>query len=128
MVWLRSRRSLAKGSTVSGGSGFVLRTAGGPGGKITKNLYDSNEVTQDLMHSKGRHGLRKTSGSYTCELSLDNCDSFYEAFFRGTWAPALVVTEATAAAPPPSPPRRPPSSAIPDRGSRSASASAMWWF
>jgi hypothetical protein len=87
---------VSKGTTVSGGSGFVLRTAGGPGGKISKNLYDSNEVTQDLMHSKGRHGLRKASGSYTCELSLDNHDSFYEAFFRGTWAPVLIVTEATA--------------------------------
>jgi hypothetical protein len=86
---------VSKGTTVSGGSGFVLRTAGGPGGKISKNLYDSNEVTQDLMHSKGRHGLRKASGSYTCELSLDNHDSFYEAFFRGTWATSLVETEAT---------------------------------
>jgi hypothetical protein len=86
---------VSKGTTVSGGSGFVLRTAGGPGGKITKGIYDSNEVTQDLMHSRGRHGLRKASGSYTCELSLDNCDSFYEAFFRGTWATSLVETEAT---------------------------------
>lgn len=83
----------AKGSTASGGSGFVLRTAGGPGGKITKNVYGSNEVRRDLMRSRGRHGLRKTSGSYSCEVSLDNCDSFYEAFFRGTWASALVLTE-----------------------------------
>jgi hypothetical protein len=75
-----------------------LRAAHGrrAGRQDHQELYDSNEVTQDLMHSKGRHGLRKTSGSYTCELSLDNCDSFYEAFFRGTWANALTVTEATA--------------------------------
>jgi hypothetical protein len=118
---------VSKGTTVSGGSGFVLRTAGGPGGKITKGIYDSNEVTQDLMHSRGRHGLRKASGSYTCELSLDNCDSFYEAFFRGTWATALVETEATsAAAQLRSPPRRQPSSATPARSSRSGSASVMW--
>src|SRR4051812_29560778 len=85
----------AKGSTASGGSGFVLRTAGGPGGKITKNAYGSNEVRRDLMRSRGRHGLRKTSGSYSCELSLDNHDAFFEALFRGTWETALVVTEAT---------------------------------
>jgi hypothetical protein len=87
---------VSKGTTVSGGSGFVLRTAGGPGGKISKNTYGSAEVRRDLMRPRGRHGLRKTSGSYHCEVSLDNCDSFYEAFFRGTWASALVVTEATA--------------------------------
>lgn len=84
----------ALGSTASGGSGFVLRTAGGPGGKITKNVYESNEVRRDLMRARGRHGLRKTSGSYTCELSLDNCDAFFEAVFRGTWEAALVKTEA----------------------------------
>jgi len=86
----------AKGTTSSGGSGFVLRTAGGPGGRLTKNVYESNEVRRDLMRSRGRHGLRKASGSYTCEVSLDNCDAFYEAFFRGTWETALTVTEATA--------------------------------
>lgn len=89
----------AKGTPASGASGFVLRTAGGPGGKITKNTYASNEVRNDLMRTRGRHGLRKASGSYTCEVSLDNCDSFYEAFFRGTWATALVVTEATSGGP-----------------------------
>jgi hypothetical protein len=86
----------AKGSTASGGSGFVLRTAGGAGGRISKNTYGSNEVRRDLMRTRGRHGLRKTSGTYSCEVSLDNCDAFYEAFFRGTWEAALVATEATA--------------------------------
>ena len=89
----------ALGTTASGGSGFVLRTAGGPGGKITKNVYESNEVRRDLMRARGRHGLRKTSGSYTCELSLDNSDAFYEAVFRGTWETALTVTEATSGGP-----------------------------
>ena len=86
----------AKGSTASGGSGFVLRTTGGPGGKFGKKTYGSNEVRLDGMRPRGRHGLRSASGSYTCEVSLDNCDAFYEAFMRGTWATALVVTEATA--------------------------------
>lgn len=86
---------VAKGTPVSGGSGFVLRTAGGPGGRITKAAYGSQEVRRDLMRSRGRHGQRRTSGSWSVEVSLDNCDSLYEAFFRGTWATALVLTEAS---------------------------------
>lgn len=86
----------AKGSVATGGSGFVLRTAGGPGGKVTKQPYGSNEVRRDGMRSRGRHGSRRTSGSYTVEVSLDNMDPIYEAVFRGTYESALVITEATA--------------------------------
>ncbi len=84
------------GATESGASGFVLRTACGSGGKISKGAFGSQEVRRDRMRSRGRHGLRQTAGSYTVEVSLDNCDAFYEAFFRGTWEAALAVTEATA--------------------------------
>src|SRR3990167_8378747 len=86
----------AKGSIASGGSGFLLRLAGGPGGKLTKQSYGSKEIRRDLMRSRGRHGGRRTSGSYTVEVSLDNMDSIYQAVFRGTYESALVVTEATA--------------------------------
>ncbi len=82
-----------KGTPVSGGSGFVLRIAGGPGAKITKNAYESNEVRRDGMRSRGRHGLRKVSGTYTVEVSLDNMDGLYEAVFQGTWANALALSE-----------------------------------
>jgi hypothetical protein len=85
----------AKGSIASGGSGFVLRSAGGAGGKITKNVYGSNEVRRDGMRSRGRHGQRRVSGTYLVEVSLDNMDSLYEAVFQGTWANALTITEAT---------------------------------
>src|SRR5882757_8219224 len=86
----------AKGSIASGGSGFVLRTAGGPGGKISKATYGSNEVRRDGQRSRGRHGQRMTSGSYTVEVSLGNMDALYEAVFQGTRATALTITEATA--------------------------------
>jgi hypothetical protein len=86
----------AKGSIASGGSGFVLRTAGGPGGKLTKATYGSNEIRRDGMRSRGRHGQRMTSGSYTVEVSLGNMDALYEAVFQGTRATALTITEATA--------------------------------
>lgn len=83
----------ALGTGESGGSGFVLRTAGGQGGRLSKNAYRSEEVRRDLMRTRGRHGLQRTAGSYMCEVSLDNCDAFYQAFFRGTWASALAVDE-----------------------------------
>lgn len=83
----------AKGSVASGGSGFVLRIAGGPGAKVTKNAYGSNEVRRDGMRSRGRHGLRKVAGSYTVEVSIDHMDNLYEAVFQGTWATALALSE-----------------------------------
>jgi hypothetical protein len=86
----------AKGTVASGGSGFVLRTAGGPGGRLVKGVYESNEVRRDLMRIRGRHGLRQVSGSYTVEVSLDNCDDFYQALFRGAWEAPITVTQATA--------------------------------
>lgn len=84
---------VSKGTPVSGGSGFVLRIAGGPGAKITKNVYGPNEVRRDGMRSRGRHGLRRVSGTYTVEVSLDNMDGLYEAVFQGTWANALALSE-----------------------------------
>lgn len=83
----------AKGSIASGGSGFVLRIAGGPGAKITKNVYGSNEVRRDGMRSRGRHGQRRVSGTYTVEVSLDNMDGLYEAVFQGTYSTALALSE-----------------------------------
>lgn len=84
-----------KGTTASGGSGFVLRITGG-GLQYSKAAYGSNEVRSDLMRSRGRHGLKSVTGTYTCELSLDMLDDFFAALFRTTASTALVVTEATA--------------------------------
>lgn len=83
----------AKGSIASGGSGFVLRIAGGPGAKITKNVYGSNEVRRDGQRSRGRHGLRKVAGTYICEVSMDHMDNLYEAVMQGTWATSLALSE-----------------------------------
>lgn len=83
----------ALGTAAAGSSGFVLRTAGGQGGRISKATYRSEEVRRDLMRTRGRHGLQRTAGTYLCEVSLDNCDAFYEAFFRGTWEAALAIDE-----------------------------------
>jgi hypothetical protein len=97
---LRSNPSRSKGTPVSGGSGFVLRIAGGPGGKITKSrLWQRTRFGAMECDRAGRHGQRMTSGTYTVEVSLDNMDALYEAVFQGTWATALVVTEATSGGP-----------------------------
>lgn len=97
--YIAFKPQVTKGTPVSGGSGFVLRTAGGAGGKIAKNAYGSNEVRRDGMRSRGRHGLRRTTGVYNVECSLDNMDSLIEAVFQGTWATALTITEATSGGP-----------------------------
>lgn len=81
----------AKGSTASGGSGYVMRITGG-GLQYSKGTYGSKEVRRDLMHSRGRHGLKRVTGTYSCELSLGMLDSFLEALFRTTAATALVKT------------------------------------
>lgn len=85
----------AKGTVATGASGFVLRITGG-GLQYNKGVYGSNEVRRDLMRSRGRHGLKSVTGTYTCELSLDMIDAFLEALFRTTATTALTVTEATA--------------------------------
>jgi hypothetical protein len=89
----------AFGSIASGSGGTLLRTAGGPGGRITKVAYESDEVRNDGMRGRGRHGSRRTGGMYTCEVSIDMCDAIYEAVFRGTWESSLTITEATSGGP-----------------------------
>jgi hypothetical protein len=103
MVWQTSSNSdvrykvqSALGSAASGAGATQLRVAGGAGGRPTKATTESNEVRSDGMMSRGRHGTNKTAGTYDAELSLDMMDDVFEAVFRGTWASALVITEATA--------------------------------
>lgn len=90
----------AKGTPASGASGKILRTTGGPGGRLTRAPVESNEVRPDAMSTRGRHGINKTSGSYDTELSLGNIDDILEATMRGTWSAAsFQVTEATVGGP-----------------------------
>lgn len=85
-----------KGTPATGSSGYVLRTAGGPGGRLTKNSYRSNEVRRDKMRTRGRHGLQKVSGSYTCEASIAACDPFFSAFFRGAYVAEVTIDQTDA--------------------------------
>lgn len=84
----------AIGSQASGAGASVLRTAGGSGIKLTKASVESNEVRNDGMRARGRHGTQKTVGDYAAELSLGSHDNIIQAIMRGTWGSELVITEA----------------------------------
>lgn len=85
------------GSQASGSSARVLRTTGGGYGKLTKAAVESNEIRQDGMRTRGRHGVQHTAGDYSTELSLGLCDDIFEALVRGTLSSAdVAITEATA--------------------------------
>jgi hypothetical protein len=85
----------ALGTQASGSDAKVLRQTGGQGGSMTKAAIESNEVRRDGLSTRGRHGLQKTNGSYSHELSLGGFDDILEAVMRGTWGSAnLAITEA----------------------------------
>jgi len=78
---------------LSGAASKVLRTAGGPGIKLTKASTASGEVRNDGLSTRGRHGTQKTASSYNAELSLGSHDAIIEALMRGTWdATGLTLT------------------------------------
>lgn len=87
----------ALGAQASGADATILRQAGGQGGRLTKAAVESAEIRADMMSSRGRHGVQKTNGAYTSELSLGSHDAILEAVMRGTYSSAdLAITEATA--------------------------------
>lgn len=83
----------ALGSQASGGSGTVLRMAGGAGAQLTKAATESNEVRRDGMRQRGRHGTQKTTGAWAHEASLGSAEPILEAIMRDTWSSALVLTQ-----------------------------------
>lgn len=83
----------ALGSQASGGSGTVLRMAGGAGAQLTKAATESNEVRRDGMRQRGRHGTQKTTGAWAHEASLGSTEPILEAIMRDTWSSALVLTQ-----------------------------------
>lgn len=83
------------GTLAGAASGKVFRPNNG-NLSLTKEPIRTNEVRRDGMMTRGRHGSRSVAGSYTGDLSLGSYDDFIQAAFRGTFQPALAVTEATA--------------------------------
>lgn len=86
----------ARGTQASGAGAKVFRSTGGSGGKLTKATTASREVRRDMMRSRGRHGIQKTSGAEGGQLALGAYDDIIEAVMRGTYGAAnLVLTEAS---------------------------------
>ncbi|NEU95045.1 phage tail tube protein [Bradyrhizobium uaiense] len=74
------------GQVAAAGAGATqLRISGGPGAKLSKAATESQEVRNDGMSTRGRHGTQKTSSNYNAEMSLGSHDAILEAIVRGTW-------------------------------------------
>ncbi|WP_100962630.1 phage tail tube protein [Bosea sp. FBZP-16] len=79
-----------------GAAGAKVFRPNGGGLNLTKEPIRSNEIRRDGQMTRGRHGSRSVGGSYTGDLSLGSYDDWIEAAFRGTFAAALAINEATA--------------------------------
>lgn len=83
------------GSAASGASANVMPWSGGRG-QSTTQAVQSNQIRRDGMATRGRHGSRRTTGSYPGEFQLANYDSVLEAVMRGTWdASVTTISNAT---------------------------------
>src|SRR4051812_36912896 len=82
------------GTPASGSSAKVLRQSGGSGLQLTKAATESNEVRNDGMRSRGRHGTQSIKADYTAQLSLDSHADLIQAVMRDTIdASDLVLTQ-----------------------------------
>jgi hypothetical protein len=75
------------------GATFFRINSGGL--SLSKGTIQSGENRRDGMTTRARHGAKTVSGQYVADLSLGTFDALIEAAFRGTYAPSLVVDEAT---------------------------------
>lgn len=80
-------------------SAEYLRYTSGSGLNESAATIRSNESRADSLTTMGRNGSRSIEGSYGAEASVRSHDTIYEAILRGTWASALVITEATSGGP-----------------------------
>lgn len=85
------------GVQASGADALILPTSGGAGGLLTKQAVESQIVRYDAQQLRGRHGSRRTAGTYTSEIGIGRADPIWEALLRNNWSAAdLAITEATA--------------------------------
>lgn len=85
----------AKGAQASGAGGLLLWTSGGQGGQLTKQAIQSQIVRHDAQQLRGRHGSRRTAGTYASEIAIGRADPVLEAVMRSAWSTAdLAITQA----------------------------------
>lgn len=61
---------------------------------LTKDAFTSNEVRPDQQIADLRHGMRRVSGGFEGELSLQTYDDLLEALLRGSWTAGVTASEA----------------------------------
>jgi hypothetical protein len=84
------KKQAGLGVAASGAGASVLRIAGGNGIKFAKSAIASNEVRNDGMSTRGRHGTQQVSAAYNAEASLGALDPIIEAIMRGAWDAAVL--------------------------------------
>jgi Phage tail tube protein len=70
------------------GAGAVLLSLNSGKGQGETSPVSSNESRQDGMITRGRHGNRRTQGSYQGEYRLSAYDDILAAIMRGEWTAA----------------------------------------
>jgi hypothetical protein len=83
-----------KGVQASGADALLLLTSGGQGGQLTKQAIQSQIVRYDAQQLRGRHGSRRTAGTYASEIAIGRADPVIEALMRSGWSTAdLTITQ-----------------------------------
>jgi len=78
--------------TLPGGTGAKAFRPNSGQLSLAKEPIRSNEVRRDGMSTRGRHGSRSVTGQYAGDLSVGTFDELIQAVFRGTFSPAITVT------------------------------------
>lgn len=81
--------------TIASGSGALLIPLTGGTLKASKQAIVSNQVRQDGMSVRGRHGSQSFTADYKGELQNNNYDTLLAALMRTTPTAGVAVTQAT---------------------------------
>lgn len=83
----------ALGTAASGGSGYGLRwLAGSQGFRPVKAIIENEEIRQDGLSTRGRHGSREVTGSFRVNLAVGDIDVLLAAVMRTSWTAAATRT------------------------------------
>src|SRR5215475_6883640 len=84
VIVVRKRQS-GIGVPASGSGGIVYRVnEGSQGLKLDKAIIANPEARADGQRARGRHGTKKSSGSYQESLSVTTQTDLFEAILRAT--------------------------------------------
>lgn len=93
-VVYKAQSAIGTAESGTGGTGFRANS-GGLNLSITP--IESGESRRDGMSTRGRHGSRNVSGSYTADLSLGSFDDLVASVFWGAFDTAISIDDETVA-------------------------------